>query len=807
MAENESLLSSDRQQYSWGKLVSKFLGKGLSQLRKSTKYNSEEGSISDRINTFQIGDVDDIDLAKLTDDEAAYIERWQIGDIDDEDIFKLDLADKLEKEERLIPDLLAKRKIARLEDEFRNLSNLEKEAFLKEHNLRIKVSGTGEIKLVKDIETDPTLPPTSAEIRKAATEIREGAIEELPVSELRQMEEIKIKNSPAYIKNKKFLTTDFADGAGVTFPRKELQSIEENEGAEFLQEAMNDWIPFKFKQDEYANMLIESGIESKSVARRLNRNIPDDELTEGEKSIRLKFEKWLEDPDSPILIEHREGREPRQTGGLLDDKRKLHKEGGLTMPIDNQQDQSLLASDRQQYSIGSVVSKLLRKGVSRLRGAKVKSDKELQMQKEQLLLLNEDLKTAGFTSTNAQMFLKNFAKNAGFSNEALASSALHEPKIKLGHTQLLDEDRKKWLKFEFGEKNLTPLEIVIARELYPKTAKSSGFQGSTLNDLQEYLDGDINKLTYFVEQVRDVREEVAGATLGTLRKQEDAMLRVDPDIDVENLPYRRLDEGALRGDIDPFVPDPYRDEVTNVLEQLEEEAARRLELGEEEFEALPDNFFSDVFEKLKIKKAKGGLLSSDRQQYQEAGPVMPLPEETEEPIVSEPIIASEEAVPPEEGAVPPEEGKVVPDEQMEDEYLDFVVSQSLDEEEETYLMDTLEADPKLSIIFDKIMDTATEFAGSGPVDGPGTEVSDSIPARLSDGEFVMTAKAADEIGPDNLQGMMSDAELKADQRQAAQEGGLIQPDFEDEIDELGRPINQEIRKGMLGVNPRLQPTR
>jgi hypothetical protein len=30
---------------------------------------------------------------------------------------------------------------------------------------------------------------------------------------------------------------------------------------------------------------------------------------------------------------------------------------------------------------------------------------------------------------------------------------------------------------------------------------------------------------------------------------------------------------------------------------------------------------------------------------------------------------------------------------------------------------------------------------TGPISGPGTETSDSIPAMLSDGEFVMTAKA------------------------------------------------------------------
>jgi hypothetical protein len=36
----------------------------------------------------------------------------------------------------------------------------------------------------------------------------------------------------------------------------------------------------------------------------------------------------------------------------------------------------------------------------------------------------------------------------------------------------------------------------------------------------------------------------------------------------------------------------------------------------------------------------------------------------------------------------------------------------------------------------------TEFrAAGGEVEGPGTGTSDSVPARLSDGEFVLTAKA------------------------------------------------------------------
>ena len=117
-----------------------------------------------------------------------------------------------------------------------------------------------------------------------------------------------------------------------------------------------------------------------------------------------------------------------------------------------------------------------------------------------------------------------------------------------------------------------------------------------------------------------------------------------------------------------------------------------------------------------------------------------------------------------------------PDAEMEDNYMEFVLSESLNEEEQDYLMNTLEADPQLSMIFDKVVETASEFSGAGEVQGPGDGLSDSIPARLSDGEFVMTKKATDQIGADNLQQMMDDAERAYDgglMRQQRQLGGFI----------------------------------
>jgi hypothetical protein len=121
------------------------------------------------------------------------------------------------------------------------------------------------------------------------------------------------------------------------------------------------------------------------------------------------------------------------------------------------------------------------------------------------------------------------------------------------------------------------------------------------------------------------------------------------------------------------------------------------------------------------------------------------------------------------------------DEVMEDNYMEFILGEALSEEEENMLTSKLEQDEQLAMLFDKVVDVAQEFAGSGPVEGPGSGVSDSIPARLSDGEFVFTAKAVEEIGADTLMSMMKDAEASADERQQAQYGGLVMDDQPEKI--------------------------
>ena len=100
--------------------------------------------------------------------------------------------------------------------------------------------------------------------------------------------------------------------------------------------------------------------------------------------------------------------------------------------------------------------------------------------------------------------------------------------------------------------------------------------------------------------------------------------------------------------------------------------------------------------------------------------------------------------------------------------MDGVVDTSaLSEEEEKVVDDAVEMFPELEAIIPKIV--ATEFTEDGEVEGPGTGTSDSIPALLSDGEFVFTAKAVKSIGVDKLRKMMKDAEAAYDSGMQNQE--------------------------------------
>ena len=244
---------------------------------------------------------------------------------------------------------------------------------------------------------------------------------------------------------------------------------------------------------------------------------------------------------------------------------------------------------------------------------------------------------------------------------------------------------------------------------------------------------------------------------------------------------------------------PYRFELPK--NDREKKAEGELVGGQKELDLNKDGDLDEKdFEMLRERKQEGGMMDDqmDSMMQREEAPVMEtqmadmMPEKTEEQIEIE--------------------ESQVPDEMMENNYIDFLIDEALDEDEEEMLMEELQANPQLSMLFDKVMEVAMEFSGSGPVEGPGTEVSDSIPARLSDGEFVFTAKAVEEIGADSLMSMMKEAEAAADERQGMQEGGVLSETttttrrFADPMQEDEEEVMQDEKtiQDMRGTNPRMQ---
>ena len=180
----------------------------------------------------------------------------------------------------------------------------------------------------------------------------------------------------------------------------------------------------------------------------------------------------------------------------------------------------------------------------------------------------------------------------------------------------------------------------------------------------------------------------------------------------------------------------------------------------------------------KLKYSKGSMamppeMASDKVPVE---PVEPT-EATEAPVDTYDNIPEEEKA--------EVEASQLPDDEMQKEYFEHTLDKALpNEEDQEYLAAMLQKDSKLSDIFDDILEKAFEFSGEGKVEGPGTGTSDSIPARLSDGEFVFTRKATDQIGAENLQKTMDDAER-------AYDGGLMKKAMGGRID---NPLQTEKKK-------------
>ena len=234
----------------------------------------------------------------------------------------------------------------------------------------------------------------------------------------------------------------------------------------------------------------------------------------------------------------------------------------------------------------------------------------------------------------------------------------------------------------------------------------------------------------------------------------------------EGTPLRLFDSSRARYKTGDVVEDNYNRAlaVYSAMKNADEPDAKIKErIGELQFNKI-------VMNKTNVKKAAtGGLMGGDPrlgkvedvgyQAYAEGGEVedkgMTIPELSPEAETSMEMQM-------EDAMIPSEDNEMNVEAQVD--------TSVLDSEEEQLLEEVIEMHPNIMGVIVKL--TTKEFTGEGEVDGPGTGTSDSIPAMLSDGEFVFTAKATKQLGVDRLRKMMKSAEAEYDNSMAVQDSQM-----------------------------------
>ena len=234
----------------------------------------------------------------------------------------------------------------------------------------------------------------------------------------------------------------------------------------------------------------------------------------------------------------------------------------------------------------------------------------------------------------------------------------------------------------------------------------------------------------------------------------------------EGTPLRLFDASRARYKTGDVVEDNYNRAlaVYSAMKNADEPDAKIKErIGELQYNKI-------VMNKANVKKAAtGGLMGGDPrlgkvedvgyQAYAEGGEVedkgMTIPELSPEAETSMEMQM-------EDAMTPSEDNEMNVEAQVD--------TSVLDSEEEQLLEEVIEMHPDIMGVIVKL--TTKEFTGEGEVDGPGTGTSDSIPAMLSDGEFVFTAKATKQLGVDKLRKMMKSAEAEYDNSMAVQDSQM-----------------------------------
>ena len=245
----------------------------------------------------------------------------------------------------------------------------------------------------------------------------------------------------------------------------------------------------------------------------------------------------------------------------------------------------------------------------------------------------------------------------------------------------------------------------------------------------------------------------------------------------EGLPLRPFDPKRARyakGDVASSEEKQYN-QALNIYHLM----AREGKTAQEIKTRIGENMFNKIImnkQNVTQKMATGGIVPTDPlldprfgryfeqpeyRAYQEGGPV----EEEEGMVVPELQPQSADVNMQVDTMMTPSEveGEAEPEMEVEAN----IDTSVLTSDEEQVLEAAIEDYPELVDIISKM--SMKEFTGAGEIDGPGTGTSDSIPAMLSDGEFVFTAKSVKQLGVDKLRNMMAKAESDYDNGMGIQE--------------------------------------
>jgi hypothetical protein len=479
---------------------------------------------------------------------------------------------------------------------------------------------------------------------------------------------------------------------------------------------------------------------------------------------------------------------------------------------------SMLSDDRNSYGAGAIVKKGIKavKRSSEMKGLKKDIAKGLELDNTYNTKL-KDLKSKNASDAQIKKVREDMIANiedVSLMQDMLkqldegVSSKGTSGKSKFG----LDEDRS-----EFAAGGIITKLFKLAKKEQPKKVKEQDIDRILDNlsdeqmgklspiEIEQLLDMDLAKSGVDNIPTKSTRKDI-DEVLGGLTDKEMENLS---DIEIEQLLDMDLEKYGRKGKMKGGILDDERQTygagaiVKKLLKRKPSKQVEDIKFAEKELDGLIDlrNKRNAQLEK-DLKDADGrsqiDLLEEYNDDYDLVTQRINKYVDELEGLGVKPSKRNIQ----EKSRVSKADGGMLPDNDMEENYTRFIMDEALSEEEEDMLVTKLEQDKELQMLFDKVIDVAQEFAGNGPVEGPGTGVSDDIPARLSDGEFVFTAKAVEEIGEDTLMSMMKDAEAAADGRQGFADGMMVKEKPQSMLsqtgivqeDETGKGITEDMRK-------------